>query len=83
MFANESGRDGQGHVNNVNYFRYAESARVDWITDFSVRAAPEHREAWADLMKPRSTGLIMRSLKSEFKFVSRRPLPPVPPRRRQ
>ncbi|KAK0652863.1 thioesterase-like superfamily-domain-containing protein [Cercophora newfieldiana] len=56
------------HVNNVNYYRYAESARVNWITNFAVHVDPAHREAWRDLMSPKATGLIMRSLKADFKF---------------
>jgi len=59
----------QGHVNNVNYFRYAESARVNWITNFAVHADPAHRKQWSELMTPNSVGLIMRTLKCEFKFV--------------
>ena len=71
----------QGHVNNVNYYRYAESARVNWITNFAVHVDPEHRTQWRELMSPRSTGLIMRSLKADFKFVragffvAKKPLP--------
>ncbi|AEO63182.1 uncharacterized protein THITE_2108089 [Thermothielavioides terrestris NRRL 8126] len=57
-----------GHVNNVNYYRYAESARVNWITNFAVHVDPKHREEWAALMSPKATGLIMRSLKADFKF---------------
>ncbi|KAL2138535.1 hypothetical protein VTI28DRAFT_5269 [Corynascus sepedonium] len=60
--------DSFGHVNNVNYYRYAESARVNWITNFAVHVDPEHRTQWRELMSPRSTGLIMRSLKADFKF---------------
>lgn len=61
----------QGHVNNVNYYRYAESARVNWITNFAVHVDPVHRDQWRDLMSPKATGLIMRSLKADFKFVRR------------
>ncbi|KAL2017101.1 hypothetical protein VTK56DRAFT_2573 [Thermocarpiscus australiensis] len=57
-----------GHVNNVNYYRYAESARMNWITNFAVHVDPAHREEWAGLMSPKATGLIMRSLKADFKF---------------
>lgn len=57
-------------MNNVNYYRYAESARVNWITNFAVHVDPKHRQEWAELMSPKSTGLIMRSLKCDFKFVS-------------
>ncbi|KAK0727472.1 thioesterase-like superfamily-domain-containing protein [Lasiosphaeria miniovina] len=61
--------DSFGHVNNVNYYRYAESARVNWITNFAVHVDPAHRSEWSELMSPKATGLIMRSLKANFKFV--------------
>lgn len=70
----------QQHVNNVNYYRYAESARVNWITNFAVHVDPKHRQQWAELMTPKSTGLIMKSLKCDFKFVSFPPPSPAPPR---
>ncbi|KAK0720317.1 thioesterase-like superfamily-domain-containing protein [Lasiosphaeris hirsuta] len=60
--------DSFGHVNNVNYYRYAESARVNWITNFAVHVDPAHGRDWAELMSPKATGLIMRSLKADFKF---------------
>lgn len=60
--------DSFGHVNNVNYYRYAESARVNWITNFAVHVDPAHRSEWSELMSPKATGLIMRSLKADFKF---------------
>lgn len=60
--------DSFGHVNNVNYYRYAETARVNWITNFAVHVDPAHRTEWAELMSPKATGLIMRSLKADFKF---------------
>lgn len=69
----------QGHVNNAAYIRYAESARVNWISHFAIRD-PGHRDAWRDLMKPKSIGLIMKSIKADYKFVSAPPpsLRPVP-----
>ncbi|KAL2255838.1 hypothetical protein VTK26DRAFT_2631 [Humicola hyalothermophila] len=60
--------DAFGHVNNVNYYRYAESARVNWMTNFAVHVDPKHRKQWEELMTPKSVGLIMRSLKADFKF---------------
>lgn len=63
----------QGHVNNVNYYRFAESARVNWITNFAVHVDPKHRKQWEELMTPKSVGLIMRSLKADFKFVCTSP----------
>ncbi|KAI0865673.1 hypothetical protein F4860DRAFT_509555 [Xylaria cubensis] len=59
--------DSFGHVNNTVYIRYAESARVNWILRFASQD-PKHREAWNDLMKPKSIGLIMKSIKADFKF---------------
>ncbi|KAI1424355.1 thioesterase-like superfamily-domain-containing protein [Xylaria sp. FL1777] len=57
----------QGHVNNANYIRYAESARVNWAVHFAVED-PKHREAWKDLMRPKTIGLIMKSITAEYKF---------------
>ncbi|RWA03670.1 hypothetical protein EKO27_g11432 [Xylaria grammica] len=80
-----SGRMCQGHVNNATYIRYAESARVNWILSFAARD-PKHREAWNDLMKPKSIGLIMKSIKADYKFHVpdarlRHHLAQAPPRR--
>ncbi|ORY70963.1 thioesterase-like superfamily-domain-containing protein [Pseudomassariella vexata] len=55
------------HVNNTNYIRYAESSRVNWITHFAC-ADPTHGAEWRDLMRPRTTGLIMKSIKADYKF---------------
>ena len=60
----------QQHVNNVSYIRYAESARVNWVTNFAVHVDPAHRRQWSELMTPRSVGLIMKSIKADYKFVS-------------
>ncbi|KAI1363474.1 thioesterase-like superfamily-domain-containing protein [Xylaria arbuscula] len=59
--------DSFGHVNNANYIRYAESARVNWILHFAVQD-PKHKEAWRDLMQPKRIGLIMKSITAEYKF---------------
>ncbi|EAQ86118.1 hypothetical protein CHGG_07371 [Chaetomium globosum CBS 148.51] len=65
------------HVNNVNYYRFAESARVNWITNFAVHVDPAHHKQWRELMTPISTGLIMRSLKADFKFTYSRWCTPI------
>lgn len=62
-------QDSFQHVNNVTYIRYAESSRVNWATNFAVNVDPGNRRAWAELMTPKSVGLIMKSIKSDFKFV--------------
>ncbi|KAI1499736.1 Thioesterase/thiol ester dehydrase-isomerase [Biscogniauxia marginata] len=59
--------DSFGHVNNTHYIRYAESARVNWIIHFGG-LDPAHRAEWRSLMTPRGTGLIMKSIKADYKF---------------
>ncbi|KAI0454549.1 thioesterase-like superfamily-domain-containing protein [Xylaria acuta] len=59
--------DSFGHVNNTVYIRYAESARVNWILHYAAQD-PKHREAWTELMQPKTIGLIMKSIKADFKF---------------
>ena len=59
----------KGHVNNVMYNRYAESARVNWTLKFAAQD-PAHKKEWMELMSPNSIGLILRSIKTDYKFVS-------------
>jgi hypothetical protein len=54
----------------VVYFRYAESSRVNWVTNFAMHADPAHRKDWSEIMTPKSIGLIIKSLKGNFKLVS-------------
>ncbi|KXH41565.1 hypothetical protein CSAL01_01067 [Colletotrichum salicis] len=65
-----AGREGflTGHVNNVVYNKYAESARVNWLRNFATTVDPEHKDEWDQLMSPRDIGLIMRSIKTDYKF---------------
>lgn len=63
-------QDSMAHVNNVTYARYAESSRVNWFQYYAKHVAPEHREAWAELMTPRSIGVILKDISIAFKFVS-------------
>ncbi|TEA20585.1 hypothetical protein C8034_v008560 [Colletotrichum sidae] len=64
-----AGREGYltGHVNNVVYNKYAESARFNWLRNFT-KIDPSNAQEWADLMSPKSIGLIMRSIKTDYKF---------------
>ncbi|KAJ0108137.1 hypothetical protein J7T55_007256 [Diaporthe amygdali] len=61
-------QDSFQHVNNTRYVRWAESARVNWMTNFANHVDPAHRREWAELMTPRSVGLILKSIKVDFKF---------------
>ena len=59
---------GQGHVNNVIYNRWAESARVEWVTNYAMHHDPENGKRWSELMSSRSDGLILRSIRTDYKF---------------
>ncbi|KAL2355977.1 hypothetical protein BJ546DRAFT_969478 [Cryomyces antarcticus] len=61
--------DSMGHVNNVTYNRYAESARITWAQKYARNIDPAHQEAWSELWTPKGDGLILRSIKTDFKFV--------------
>ncbi len=36
-----------GHVNNVTYIRYAESARIKWAQNFAKHIDPKHQKEWS------------------------------------
>ncbi|OHW94812.1 4-hydroxybenzoyl-thioesterase [Colletotrichum incanum] len=57
-----------GHVNNVVYNKYAESARFNWLRNFATTIDPAHKDDWNAFMTPRDIGLIMRSIKTDYKF---------------
>ncbi|KAL5429957.1 hypothetical protein PMIN06_012645 [Paraphaeosphaeria minitans] len=56
-----------GHVNNVTYNRWAESARVNWGMNFAAVDA-EHRDKWEALVTPKGIGMILRSIRTDYKF---------------
>ena len=58
----------KGHVNNVRYNYWAECARVNWIGNFASRDALNHK-AWSELLTPRADGVILKSIRTDFKFV--------------
>ncbi|KAK3192655.1 hypothetical protein K4F52_001454 [Lecanicillium sp. MT-2017a] len=57
-----------GHVNNVLYNRYAESGRVGWVMNLANNSDAQYREQISELMTPRGIGLILASIKTDFKF---------------
>ncbi|KAF4450011.1 hypothetical protein F53441_6795 [Fusarium austroafricanum] len=57
-----------GHVNNVIYNRYVETGRVYFIRKHGEEAPPEEKPHWDDLPTPRSLGLILKSITTEYKF---------------
>jgi len=61
-----------GHVNNVTYVRYAESARVNWTRNIGNYIDQAHKKEWLGLVSSVGIGLILRSIKVDYKFVSPR-----------
>jgi len=57
-----------GHVNNVTYNRYAESARIQWALNFANSIDPAHKREWSELWTPLGVGLILRSIRTDYKF---------------
>lgn len=60
----------KGHTNNVMYNRYAESGRVEWAHNYGRYIDPKNAADWHGMLKPTETGLILRKIVTEFKFVS-------------
>jgi acyl-CoA thioesterase FadM len=69
-------QDSMGHVNNVTYVRYAESARCNWTRNYARHVADDvdgvdadrRRAAWENLLTNRGIGLILKSITVDFKF---------------
>ncbi|KAH7145481.1 thioesterase-like superfamily-domain-containing protein [Dactylonectria estremocensis] len=65
--------DSMGHINNVMYNRYIETARVQFVRHHGEDATMEEKRQWDDLPTPRSLGLILKSITTEFKFPMKFP----------
>ncbi|KAJ9660783.1 hypothetical protein H2198_002322 [Neophaeococcomyces mojaviensis] len=61
-------QDAMGHVNNVQYVRYAESSRTNWTRQIGEHFDREHKRQWSELLSSKSIGLILRSIKVDYKF---------------
>jgi acyl-CoA thioesterase FadM len=59
-----------GHVNNVVYNFWAETARINWVRSFALQIEDDaaQRAMWDDLISPKGIGLILRSIKTEYKL---------------
>ncbi|PGH11645.1 hypothetical protein AJ79_04785 [Helicocarpus griseus UAMH5409] len=57
-----------GHVNNVSYVRYAETARVNWSRNIGIHQDPANKKAWFNLLGSTGIGLILKSIKIDYKF---------------
>ncbi|KAI9932873.1 hypothetical protein MW887_009125 [Aspergillus wentii] len=56
------------HVNNVTYVRYAETARVNLTRNIGIHIDPANRKRWSNLLNSTGIGLILRSIKVDYKF---------------
>ncbi|OAT05957.1 hypothetical protein BDBG_02256 [Blastomyces gilchristii SLH14081] len=56
------------HVNNVAYVRYAETARVNWARNIGTHVDRANRRAWINLLGSTGVGLILKSIKIDYKF---------------
>ena len=57
-------------MNNVVYNKYAESARINWFRSLAKFAKPEQKQDWEGLWAPKGVGLILKSIKTDYKLVS-------------
>ncbi|KAJ6017469.1 hypothetical protein N7451_000848 [Penicillium sp. IBT 35674x] len=57
-----------GHVNNVTYVRYAETARVNWTRNIGIHIDPQHKKEWLNMVSSTGIGLILKSMKIDYKF---------------
>ncbi|OBT74555.1 hypothetical protein VF21_07559 [Pseudogymnoascus sp. 05NY08] len=60
--------DSMGHVNNVIYIRYAETARINWACNIALHLDPGHKREWMEMCTPLGDGMILKSIKTDYKF---------------
>jgi hypothetical protein len=51
------------------YNRYAETARVVWAYNIATLLDPTHGDEWREMLTPKGMGMILRSMKTDFKLV--------------
>jgi len=49
--------------------RWAESSRILWGLNYAQYIDPAHAEDWKELWTPKGLGLILKSIKVDYKFV--------------
>ncbi|EED24516.1 conserved hypothetical protein [Talaromyces stipitatus ATCC 10500] len=57
-----------GHINNVAYVRYAETARVNLMHNYATHIDPAHQQEWLNTVGNKGIGLILQSIKIDYKF---------------
>ena len=61
-------QDTMGHVNNVQYVRYCETSRTNWTRQIGKHYDPSNKKLWDEMLTSKSYGLILKSIKVEYKF---------------
>lgn len=56
-------------MNNVIYIRYAETARINWAYNIALHLDPGHKREWMGMCTPLGDGMILKSIKTDYKFV--------------
>ncbi|KAJ5231023.1 hypothetical protein N7489_011731 [Penicillium chrysogenum] len=70
---NGAGMLQQGHVNNVTYVRYAETARVNWTRNIGNYIDTANKKQWINMLGSTGIGLILKSIKVDYKFPMESP----------
>ena len=58
-----------GHVNNVQYLRYAETSRIWYFRRLTPHVPRNRRKEWDEFLTPRGEGLILKAAHVEFLLV--------------
>lgn len=61
-------QDAMGHVNNVQYVRYCETSRTNWTRQIGEHYDPTNKKLWDEMLTSKSYGLILKSIKVDYKF---------------
>lgn len=61
-------QDSMGHVNNVQYVRYAETGRTNWTRHIGEYFDVANKKLWDQMLTSKSYGLILKSITVDFKF---------------
>lgn len=61
-------QDAMGHINNVQYIRYCETGRTNWTRQIGEHYDRTNKKLWDEMLTNKGYGLILKSIKVDFKF---------------
>lgn len=61
-------QDSMGHVNNVQYVRFCETSRTNWTRKIGDHFDRPNKKLWDEMLTSKSYGLILKSIKVDYKF---------------